>query len=161
MKRIFLLRHGKAESQGGLGDHERALVPRGLRDATEVGSWMAAQDTLPDRVLVSSAVRAQQTFERWRVGAQWDGPTDTEAGLYLASVKEICARLAELDDIHGSVLLVGHNPGIEMAVQRLCEAPVVMRTSTLVSLISPHDAWIHAVGQGTCQLVDTHTPVDP
>ena len=77
MKRIYLLRHGKAESPGGSGDHERALAPRGLRDSMGVGSWMAAQEMTPDQVLVSSAIRTQQTFERWRVGAQWSGSAET------------------------------------------------------------------------------------
>ena len=66
---------------------------------------MAAQDMLPDQVLVSSAVRTQQTFERWRVGAQWSGSAQTESGLYLASGEEICTRVAELDDRDERVLV--------------------------------------------------------
>jgi phosphohistidine phosphatase len=157
MKRIYLLRHGKAESSGGSGDHERALAPRGLRDSMEVGTWMAAQHMTPDQVLVSSAIRTQQTFERWRVGAQWSGSAETDEGLYLASGEEICARIAELDDGHESVLVIGHNPGLEMAVRRLSDTPIIMRTSTLASLVSPLDSWAHAIGQGACELSDSRT----
>ena len=160
MKRIYLLRHGKAESPGGSGDHERALAPRGLRDSMGVGSWMAAQEMTPDQVLVSSAIRTQQTFERWRVGAQWPGSAETDAGLYLASAEEICSRIAVLDDAHESVLIIGHNPGLEMAVRRLSDTPFIMRTSTLASLVSPLDSWAHAIGQGACELSDSRTRVN-
>ena len=160
MKRIYLLRHGKAESPGGSGDHERALAPRGLRDSMGVGSWMAAQEMTPDQVLVSSAIRTQQTFERWRVGAQWPGSAETDAGLYLASAEEICSRIAALDDAHESVLIIGHNPGLEMAVRRLSDTPFIMRTSTLASLVSPVDSWAHAIGKGSCELSDTHTKLN-
>ncbi len=121
---------------------------------------MAAQDMLPDQVLVSSAVRTQQTFERWRVGAQWSGSAQTESGLYLASGEEICTRIAELDDRDERVLVIGHNPGLEMAVRRLTDASVIMRTSTLASLTSPLDSWAHVSARGACDLKDTRTKVN-
>ncbi len=159
MKRIFLLRHGKAESPGRSDDHGRALVARGLRDSMEVGRWMAEQEMTPDRVLISSAVRTQQSFERWRVGAQWSGDADTDQGLYLASRDEICSRIAALDDAQDSVLVIGHNPGLEMTVRHLSDTSLVMRTSTLAILVSPMDSWAHAMGQGACELTETHTRV--
>lgn len=160
MKRIFLLRHGKAESPGRSDDHGRVLVARGLRDSMEVGRWMADREMTPDRVLISSAVRTQQSFERWRVGAQWSGNADTDLGLYLASGDEICNRIATLDDAQDSVLLIGHNPGLEMTVRHLSDTSIVMRTSTLAILVSPMDSWAHAIGQGACELNDSHTRVN-
>jgi phosphohistidine phosphatase SixA len=126
----------------------------------EVGSWMAAQEMIPDQVLISSAVRTQQTFERWRVGAQWSGSAQTESGLYLASGEELCTRIAELDDRYERVLVIGHNPGLEMAVRHLTDTPIIMRTSTLASLTSPLDSWAHAIGQGACELSDSRTRVN-
>ena len=157
MKHIYLLRHGKAESSRGSGDHERILAPRGLKDSLEVGSWMAAQEITPDQVLVSSAVRTQQTYERWKIGAQWTGSAEITEELYLASCDEICARIAALDDALGSVLVIGHNPGLEMTVRHLSDTPIIMRTSTLASLISPLDTWDHAIGRGACELSHTRS----
>jgi len=118
---------------------------------------MAAQEITPDQVLVSSAVRTQQTYERWKIGAQWTGSAEITEELYLASCDEICARIAALDDALGSVLVIGHNPGLEMTVRHLSDTPIIMRTSTLASLISPLDTWDHAIGRGACELSHTRS----
>ncbi|MBD91090.1 MAG: hypothetical protein CL940_12205 [Deltaproteobacteria bacterium] len=139
-------------------DHERELAPRGQRDSSYIGEWMAARDLLPDLVLVSSAARTQETFERWRAGAGWDGASETDDELYLASSYEICDRIAQLDNAVDRVLVIGHNPGLEMTVRELTDTAIVMKTATLACLTSELEAWSHAVGRGTCALVETHTP---
>ena len=119
MKHIYLLRHGKAVSPAGRMDHDRELAPRGQRDSRYIGEWMAARDLLPDHVLVSSAARTQETYARWSLGAQWEGTAETTEELYLASSYEICDRIAQLDDSLERILLIGHNPGLEMTVREL------------------------------------------
>jgi phosphohistidine phosphatase len=64
MRRLLLLRHAKTEADAPSGrDFDRRLEPRGREDAVLVGDWLSAQDQCPDYVLVSTAVRAQQTWE--------------------------------------------------------------------------------------------------
>ena len=64
MRRLLLLRHAKTESDASSGrDQDRRLDDRGRRDAAEIGGWIGRHPPAPDAVLVSNAVRAQQTWE--------------------------------------------------------------------------------------------------
>jgi len=60
-RQLVLIRHAKA-AQGGI-DAERPLAERGLVDAAAVGRWLAERSLLPDRVVVSPARRASQTWQ--------------------------------------------------------------------------------------------------
>jgi phosphohistidine phosphatase len=60
-RRLVLIRHSKAQPNGP-SDAERELSPRGLRDATAIGEWLAGQGIDPDHVVISPARRTQQTW---------------------------------------------------------------------------------------------------
>ena len=64
MRRLMLLRHAKTENDAPSGrDQDRRLDDRGRLDAAEIGGWIGRHPPFPDSVLVSSAVRASQTWE--------------------------------------------------------------------------------------------------
>ena len=64
MRRLMLLRHAKTENDAPSGrDQDRRLDDRGRRDAAEIGGWIGRHPPFPDAVLVSTAVRAHQTWE--------------------------------------------------------------------------------------------------
>ena len=64
MRRLMLLRHAKTEHDAPSGrDQDRRLDHRGRTDAAEIGGWIGRHPPFPDLVLVSSAVRATQTWE--------------------------------------------------------------------------------------------------
>src|ERR1700676_4883458 len=64
MRRLMLLRHAKTEHDAPSGqDQDRRLDDRGRQDAAAIGSWIGRHPPLPDAVLVSTAVRARQTWE--------------------------------------------------------------------------------------------------
>ena len=73
MRRLMLLRHAKTEHDAPSGhDQDRRLDERGRLDAAALGTWIAQHPPLPDTVLVSTAVRAQQTWEATaRLNAAW------------------------------------------------------------------------------------------
>src|SRR5436190_21142439 len=63
MRRLTLLRHAKTASKAPSGrDQDRRLDERGRRDAADIGGWIGRHPPCPDIVLVSPAVRAQQTW---------------------------------------------------------------------------------------------------
>ena len=69
MRRLILLRHAKAENQAASGeDIDRALTARGLADAARMGQVLADAGLQPDLALVSSGVRARQTWEAAKAG---------------------------------------------------------------------------------------------
>ena len=64
MRRLMLLRHAKTEHDAPSGrDQDRRLDERGRLDAAAIGTWIGRHPPLPDAVLVSTAVRAKQTWE--------------------------------------------------------------------------------------------------
>ena len=64
MRRLMLLRHAKTEHDAPSGqDHDRRLDDRGRLDAAAIGGWIGRHPPFPDAVLVSTAVRAHQTWE--------------------------------------------------------------------------------------------------
>ena len=64
MRRLMLLRHAKTEHDAPSGhDQDRRLDDRGRLDAAAVGGWIGRHLPVPELALVSTAVRAQQTWE--------------------------------------------------------------------------------------------------
>lgn len=104
--RLILMRHCKSDWRIGLEDHERPLNPRGQRAAQALGDWLRDKDYLPDQALVSDAARTSETFARLALGTDADYKTN----LYLAPPNSIWAEVAACDP--GTLLLIGHNPGI-------------------------------------------------
>ena len=73
----------------------------------------------PDLVLCSPAVRTVETLDRVRNGLAGDVPVRIEDELYAADADYLLARLRRVPEATGSVMVVGHNPGIEDLVLRL------------------------------------------
>jgi phosphohistidine phosphatase len=103
------MRHGKAEPFAAT-DHVRALTDRGHADAAATGTWLAGRQLVPDHALVSTAVRARETwFDVARAaGAEVDPSLDE--GLYQGGVDAALESLQAAPEGARTVILVGHNP---------------------------------------------------
>jgi phosphohistidine phosphatase len=118
MDRLILMRHGKAEQHAATGgDFERALAPRGQADATLMGQVLAKAGLAPDLALVSSARRTRETWDAASPafpGAQ----AQVRRDLYHAEAQDVLAAIREDAPDRGTVMVVGHNPGLhELAVR--------------------------------------------
>ncbi|MGX1268574.1 phosphohistidine phosphatase [Streptomyces phaeoluteigriseus] len=115
-RRLVVLRHAKSAWPQSVPDHERPLAPRGLRDAPAAGRALADAGCLPDLALCSTAVRARRTWEL--ASAQWGTapPVRYDPRLYAADVPELLAVARETPDEVRTLLLVGHNPGLQQLV---------------------------------------------
>jgi phosphohistidine phosphatase len=112
-KTLIVIRHGKAERSAET-DHARRLAPRGRRDARAAGEWLVARD-LPSVVgLVSTAVRARETWDS--VSASVDSETRALDELYGAGAGDVLEILQQLDETDTHVAVVGHNPTLERVV---------------------------------------------
>ncbi len=117
MRRLFLVRHAKAEPAVGRSDYDRALTDRGREDARRVAGALAARGMMPDLLIHSGALRTKQTAEIF--AGEWPRRVELEEepGLYDATPGMLYARARALPDSHATIGLVGHNPGIgELAV---------------------------------------------
>jgi phosphohistidine phosphatase len=116
MRRLMLLRHAKTETDAPSGkDHDRRLDDRGRSDAADVGAWMARHRHVPDLVLVSSAVRARQTWDVVR-DAMKAVPQPLVADLpelYGAGPSQLLHIIHAIDaEDPRRLLVIGHNPGL-------------------------------------------------
>ena len=103
------MRHGRAE-QFAAEDHHRRLTERGARDAHGAGQWLADQGLVPTHALVSSAVRAQDTWASLAgvTGARIEPVVDD--AVYTASPDNALDLLRASPEDADVVLFVGHNP---------------------------------------------------
>jgi phosphohistidine phosphatase len=128
MRRLMLLRHAKTERAGpGQRDRERKLTKRGRSDAPVIGAYLVRHGLIPDLVLVSPAVRTQET---WALIA----PTFTKAPrarnderIYDASPQRLFNVIAETPNAR-SLLVIGHNPSLhDVALQLISSGDADMR----------------------------------
>ena len=117
MRRLMLLRHAKTETDAPSGrDHDRRLDDRGRRNAAEIGGWIGRHPPFPDSVLVSTAVRAQQTW-RWVWETMKDRAPEPQVehleDLYGAEPTQLLQmiRMASTADPR-RLMVIGHNPGL-------------------------------------------------
>jgi phosphohistidine phosphatase len=115
MRRLMLLRHAKTENDAPTGqDQDRRLDDRGRLDAAAVGGWIGRHPPfVPETVLVSPAVRAQQTWEIVRDAIKTQPRVEFPTDLYGADPAQLLQiiRMAEATDPQ-ILMLVGHNPGM-------------------------------------------------
>lgn len=111
-RRLVVLRHAKSAWPDGVADRDRPLAARGRRDAPAAGRAIAETIGLPGLVLCSTAVRTRETWEL--AAAQWDTsvPVRHEPRLYAADAPALLAVLHEVPTEVGTLLLIGHNPGL-------------------------------------------------
>lgn len=124
MRTLILLRH--AAAGGAYRDSERPLTPAGEQDAIAVGRWIRAELPRIDAVLCSTAARTRQTLAA--VGV--DAPVSFLDDLYGAGVDDILGAIAEVPDEVGTLLVVGHAPGIPATAAELATEASLDRDET-------------------------------
>jgi phosphohistidine phosphatase len=151
MRRLILFRHAKAErSQPGERDIARPLVEQGRKDVARIGAYMATHGLIPDRVLVSPAVRSVETWKSASVPFRPAPATATIERLYDANAHTLLAIVRDVPASVHTLLIVGHNPGLhELALMLIASGDIEAReqlseklpTSGLVVLDFALDAW--------------------
>jgi phosphohistidine phosphatase len=120
MHRLLLLRHAKSSWDDALlDDHERPLAPRGRRAAEQIGGWLLQQDISPDLILCSSARRTRETLGSLLPAIRGEASIRIEDGLYGAGRDELLHRVRAVREGASSLLLIGHNPGMQDAAALL------------------------------------------
>ncbi|MGB8635892.1 MAG: histidine phosphatase family protein [Rhodanobacteraceae bacterium] len=112
MHELILLRHAQARSAAADGmDRNRALSEEGIAQARHAGRWLVQHHHRPGLILCSPALRARQTADAVHESMPESDLRKLES-IYDASPGELLAMLDEQPPTE-SVMLVGHNPGME------------------------------------------------
>ncbi|BBY14755.1 SixA phosphatase family protein [Mycolicibacterium litorale] len=112
VRTLVLLRHAKSDYPTGVGDHERPLAPRGIREAALAGDWLRATVAPVDAVLCSTATRTRQTLERIGI----DAPVHYADRLYDATPGTVIDEITKVARHFGAdvstLLVIGHEPAM-------------------------------------------------
>ncbi len=112
-RRLILLRHAKSAWPEGVADEERPLAERGRKSAPVIGAYMAREKLIPDLALVSPARRAQETWELVRGGLSKKVAERDTPDIYEVAAGHILEVIRTVKPGIRTLLLVGHNPGME------------------------------------------------
>jgi phosphohistidine phosphatase len=158
--RLYLLRHAKSSwDDATLADHDRPLAKRGRRATKALARHLSEHAVAPEFVLCSTARRTRETLERIEpaLGAP---KVSYEDALYGANAGELMERLRQVPDGVGSVMLIGHNPGIEDLARALVGRAVAPKFPTAaLATLELSGGWRDA-GPGRAELVDFVRPRD-
>ena len=121
MKRVVIVRHGKAVPYGYDDDFTRDLTDRGKNDAALVSKELNRQGVFPDLIVSSPAKRALKTARIFADNLDCAGNTireeeDIYDGL---STNEFIEMIHGISEENNTVFFFGHNPGFYYYVSNL------------------------------------------
>ncbi len=123
MKRLYLLRHAKSSwDDPTLADHDRPQAPRGRRAANVMAKHLGRKGISPELVLCSPSTRTRQTLKRLAQRLRKNADVRIEPELYAAPARDLLEVLRKVPDEVESVMLIGHNPGIQDLALSLASA---------------------------------------
>lgn len=115
---LIIWRHAEAhEAEPGEDDLQRALTPRGRKQAERMAAWLDAQLPQGTRVLSSPAIRAEQTVRA--LNRKYKVRDALSPG---ASVEDVL-ETSGWPEARYPVLLVGHQPALGGLVAKLLGIP--------------------------------------
>lgn len=142
MKTLLVLRHAKSSwDNPDSSDFDRPLNERGLQTAPFVGSLMREKSLRVDLILSSPAKRAKQTAMMVKEAAGFAAEARFDARIYEASPLALLHVLAEIGNESNSILLVGHNPGLEGLIKILTGGIQPMPTAALAQIELNIESW--------------------
>ena len=125
-----------------IADHERPLDELAKKDALQMGKLIRDKDLIPDFILSSTALRAKTTTELVAEGCGYKGDIILEQSLYKAKPKDYLKIVERLSDRYVRVLLVGHNPVVEEAIEMFTGLlDITMSACALAYLNLPIEKW--------------------
>jgi len=157
------MRHAKSDWSGPqISDFERPINRRGTRNAIRIGQWMNENNYIPQKIISSPALRTKETIELVTEQISKFNLEDLtyEDELYLAGFTQLIEFINTYKDKVQSLMLVGHNPGIENLVNYLCDRSgnkeIIVATANLFIFKFSSDSFNTAVD--TIKLVEAIKP---
>ena len=139
-RRLVIMRHAHSSKDDPyLVDHDRPLDERGLRDSPSVAKEILKRGWKPNHIFVSSSLRTIQTLEN--LGSELSEiPKSIEERLYLSSLETL---LSIVESIPGNTtqMIISHNPGCEMLLEKLSGELEIMPTASVALMIERNGKW--------------------
>ncbi|MEO8531040.1 MAG: histidine phosphatase family protein [Deltaproteobacteria bacterium] len=163
--RLIITRHAKsAWDDPALEDHDRPLNARGLKQACELGDWLASRGYEPEEVFCSSAKRTRETWAGIESAVLHTRPdVHILPKLYNADPVVLLQKLQSAQ--MPVVMMIGHNPGIADFASMLLQQPpntaefkkYPTAATTVIDFFE--DSWA-TTGPGKGQLLEFFKPFE-
>jgi phosphohistidine phosphatase len=142
MKNLLIMRHAKSSwKEDNIPDHERPLKKRGLKDAAEIGKILKNKELVPDKIISSNAVRAADTAAVVAEKCGFKKDVDFTDKLYMAEGSTIMDLIHKQPDSVKSLLIIGHNPGMEALVQVFSKKVESLATANVACFQADIKSW--------------------
>ena len=160
MKKLLVLRHAKSSwADPDLADFDRPLNERGLLAAPFMGSVITSDGLTPELIVGSPAERAKRTAELAKEGGGIPSEIRFDDRIYEASPQTLLKVASDVEPKFASVMIVGHNPGIEGFVRLLTSVLEAMPTASLAEIDLDINDW-SKIAPGCGTLVRVIRPKD-
>jgi len=114
LKTLGLFRHAKSDwHDQRLRDFDRPLNKRGRKGAALMGRHIRDQGLKWNQIIASPAVRVTETIDIAAEAAGGTPPVKWDRRVYLASSATLLDLLREQEGNPDSIIMIGHNPGLE------------------------------------------------
>jgi len=142
MKTLLIMRHAKSSwKDENLADHDRPLKKRGEYDAIQMGERIRKQGLTPQRIITSTAKRALKTAELFAEACHYEARIIATRQFYGAEPEDFVEVLRQLDDEDERVMIVGHNPDLEMLLEMLTGTLESLPTASIAQITLPIERW--------------------
>ena len=130
MFELILMRHAKLDWYSHTADIDRPLSDRGARDAIRMGAHLNKLHLVPDRMVVSTAQRTQETASLLLNNLAVDEKNIVlDKALYLADLDTLCETIALYAVDNQRLLILAHNPGMDYMVSYLASSAPSLSSS--------------------------------
>lgn len=160
MKRLYLIRHAKAEWRNSTQpDFDRPLSDLGMAEAEAMGRLLASKSAKPDLLMTSPAVRALETSKIIAREVGYDElKIVTKQEIYDGYLQDWVQIIRQIQDECQTVFLVGHNPTITDFVHFLTDTNIRgMPTCGSACLRCDKPSWL-ALDPGAAEFSSFDTP---
>lgn len=170
VKLLGLLRHAKSDwDDMSLRDFDRGLNKRGRKGAALMGKHIREHGVKWEHLMASPAARVKLTLEAAGLDDGSEGAVDWQDAIYLASPATLIELLRRVEGDPDTVLLAGHNPGLQELIFELVppeaenrlfdEAASKLPTASFAVLELEIDDW-SKIAPGCGRLVHLARPRD-
>jgi phosphohistidine phosphatase len=158
MKTLLILRHAKSSwDDSSISDHDRPLNQRGLKTAPLMGTLLKANKLVPDLILSSTALRAVETARLVAQAAEFNKSIPAVASFYPGDPVSYIETLKTQVSAQ-SIMIIGHNPGLEDLVYTLTGHKHDLPTAALAQVQLPIGHWSQLTTQTKGTLIDIFRP---
>lgn len=155
VKKLFLIRHGKAEDYSFLKkDYDRNLIEKGQKRTALIAQKLIAHlSSGKTQVVSSTANRALQTAQLCCEVINYPQQhIQLEKGIYEAYYSDILRVINAIPDDVQNVLVFGHNPGLSDLTNYLCHSAIDLKTAHVAKIILAEGFNYQEISGGTCHL---------